>query len=188
MIRDDETARPQERGGPLPTTPGDLFAMLDSLGIAYEVFHHEPIFTVAEGEHLKKNIPGVHCRNLFLRDRKKRMFLVVAANETALDLRKLQALLGSDRLSFGSPERLWTRLGIRPGSVCPFCIVNDHDGEVEIILDADMMQAAIVNYHPLDNAMTTGLTPDDLIKFIDYTGHKPRVLNLKPAAPDPGST
>jgi Ala-tRNA(Pro) deacylase len=111
------------------------------------------------------------------------MYLIVAANETEVDMKKLQGLLGSDRLSFGSPDRLWQYLGIRPGSVCPFCIVNDHGNEIQVILDKYMMEAEIVNYHPLDNAMTIGLTPEDLIKFIEYTGHKPRTVDLAPAAP-----
>lgn len=162
----------------LPTTPERLFEILEELGIAYDLHRHDPIFTVAEGLHLKKSIPGLHCRNLFLRDKKKRMFLVVAANETAVDLKALPELLGCGRLSFGSPERLWKHLGIRPGSVCPFCVVNDRSGDVGVILDKYMMSADIVCYHPLDNSMTIGLTPDDLIKFIEYTGHRPVIVDL----------
>ena len=169
---------------PLPTTPEDLFEILQEIDIEYEIHHHAPIFTVEEGEPLKAAIPGLHCRNLFLRDKKKSMYLVVAANETAIDLKKLQDFIGSARLSFGSAERLWTHLGIRPGSVCPFCAVNDKDHQVEVILDGYMMQSEIVNYHPLDNAMTISLTPRDLLKFLDYTGHVPRILDLSAAAPD----
>lgn len=169
---------------PLPTSPEELFAHFDSIGIIYENFHHEPIFTVAEGEHLKKNIPGLHCRNLFLRDKKGTMFLVVAANETPVDLKKLQGMLDCGRLSFGSPDRLWRVLGIRPGSVSPFTVINDTDHQVQVILDKIMMEAALVNYHPLDNARTTGLTPQDLLKFFDSTGHRPVIMDLAPAAPD----
>ncbi len=110
---------------PLPTSPEDLLEALDRLDITYKIHHHAPIFTVEEGVHLKAEIPGVHCRNLFLRDKKEQMFLVVAANETKIDLKSLPVLIGSGRLSFGSPQRLWTYLGIRPGSVCPFCVIND---------------------------------------------------------------
>ncbi len=168
----------------IPTSPEDLFAQFESLGISCELHHHEPIFTVAEGLHLKENIPGLHCRNLFVRDKKGTMFLVVAANETQIDLKKLPNLLGCGRLSFGSPERLWTYLGIRPGSVCPFCIVNDTEGQVQVILDRYMMGAEIVCYHPLDNAMTIGLTPADLIRYIESTGHEAQVVDLEDAAPD----
>jgi Ala-tRNA(Pro) deacylase len=169
----------------LPTTPDQLLALLDSLDIAYKIYHHPPIFTVEEGEPLKASIHGLHCRNLFLADKKKVMYLVVAANETAIDLKKLQDLIGSHRLSFGSADRLWTYLGIRPGSVCPFTVVNDKEGQVEVILDASMMEAETVCYHPLDNAQTIALTPQDLLIFLKHTGHEPRIINLTPAAPDP---
>ena len=162
----------------LPTTPDQLFKLLGNLGINYTLFRHDPIFTVAEGEHLKKEIPGVHCRNLFLADKKKVMYLVVAANETPVDLKGLETKLGAGRLSFGSADRLWRVLGIRPGSVCPFTLVNDKDHLVNLVLDAEMMKAPIVNYHPLDNSMTVGLTPADLLKFFAHTGHAPRILDL----------
>ncbi|MCB1562481.1 MAG: prolyl-tRNA synthetase associated domain-containing protein [Alphaproteobacteria bacterium] len=170
---------------PLPTTPAQLFALLEMLGIEYSLHHHEPVFTVEESSALDIEIPGVHCRNLFLRDKKKAMFLVVAANETAIDLKKLQPLLNCGRLSFSSAERLWTHLGIRPGSVCPFTALNDPDHQVQIILDAHMMAAPLVNYHPLDNAMTIGLAPADLIRFFAHTGHEPLTLDLTQAAPEP---
>ena len=169
----------------LPTPPEQLFEILDGLEIVYEIHHHAPIFTVEEGAHLKVDIPGVHCRNLFLRDKKKAMYLVVAANETMIDLKKLSDLIGSGRLSFGSAERLWDYLGIRPGSVCPFCVINDEAHEVRVVLDAAMMEAEIVNYHPLDNAMTIGLSPADLLRFFAHTGHAPHIVNLTAAAPDP---
>lgn len=163
---------------PLPTTPDQLFAILDELEIKYEVFNHKPIFTVAEGLDMERNIPGLHCRNLFIRDKKGKMFLVVAANETKVNMKELQTKLECGRLSFGSHDRLWQYLGIRTGSVCPFCIINDKAGDVEIILDEYMMNAELVNYHPLDNSMTMGLTPQDLIKFIKHTGHEPRTMDI----------
>lgn len=169
---------------PLPTSADKLFEILKNLGISYELHHHAPIFTVEEGEHLKVSIPGIHCRNLFVRDKKEEMFLVVAANETRIDMKKLSNVLGCGRLSFGSPDRLWRHLGIRPGSVCPFCIINDTDKKVRIMLDKQMMQAQRMNVHPLDNAMTVGLSPADLIRFIEHVGHKPEIVDLAPAAPD----
>ncbi|MCF8496351.1 MAG: prolyl-tRNA synthetase associated domain-containing protein, partial [Alphaproteobacteria bacterium] len=141
----------------LPTTPQVLFPLLGELGIVYELYHHEPIFTVEEGEHLEASIPGIHCRNLFLRDKKGVMYLVVLANDTRLDLKKLEGLIGSARLSFGSPERLWAHLGIRPGGVCPFTVINDPERRVNLLPDEAMMAAERVCYHPLDNAMTVSL-------------------------------
>ena len=168
----------------IPTGPDKLFEVLKRLGVDYTLHRHAPIFTVEEGEPLKAAIPGLHCRNLFVRDNKEKMFLVVAANETRIDLKKLSAVLGCGRLSFGSADRLWTYLGIRQGSVNPFCVVNDTQLQVRIILDQHMMQGAIVNYHPMDNAMTIGLSPQDLIRFIEDTGHKPEIVDLSAAAPD----
>lgn len=164
---------------PLPTSPQDLFEILQHLDIAYKTYNHPPIFTVEEGEAFKAEIPGVHCRNLFLADKKKVMFLVVAANETPVDLKALAPAIGAGRLSFGSAERLWTYLGIRPGSVCPFTVINDPDHHVQVILDESMMAADLVNYHPLDNAMTISITPADLLKFLDHTGHAPQTVNLQ---------
>lgn len=155
----------------LPFTPEDLFQVLKELEIEYTLHHHIPIFTVEEGEHLKKSIAGVHCRNLFLKDKKGAMFLVVAANETKVDIKALSSFLGCGRLSFGSAERLWENLGIRPGSVNPFCIYNDKAHNIKVILDADMMNAQLVNYHPMDNAMTIGVQPKDLEKFLLHCNH-----------------
>ncbi len=167
----------------LPTKPEQLFRLFEKIGVSYQNHNHRPIFTVAEGLDLKESIPGVHCRNLFLCDKKKVMYLVVAANETRIDLKKLEGLLGSGRLSFGSPDRLWKYLGIYPGAVCPFAAVNDRDHAVNIVLDAYMMAAPVVNYHPLDNAMTVSLGPADLLKFFAHTGHSPKILDLSAAAP-----
>lgn len=163
---------------PLPTSPEKLFEILQSLDIQYECHHHEATFTVEQSDKLKADIPGVHCRNLYLRDKKKKNFLVVAANETEIDLKKLQNDLECGRLSFGSADRLWQFLGIRPGSVCPFTLINDKNHDVQAVLDADMMRADIVNYHPLDNRMTISLSPADLMKFLNHTGHTPVMIKF----------
>ena len=164
----------------LPTTPDDLFKILQQLKIPYDLHHHAPIFTVEEGVHLKAEIPGTHCRNLFLRDKKKRMFLITAANETEIDLKSLESetMLNCGLLSFGCPDRLWDHLGIRPGSVNPFTLINDKDQAVTAVLDGTMMRANIINVHPMDNAMTVGLAPADLLKFFEYTGHTPLILDF----------
>ncbi len=169
--------------GSLPTSSEALISILQEIGVRHQIYHHKPIFTVEEGEPLKKGIPGLHCRNLFVRDKKERMFLVVVGNETGVDLKALADKLGAGRLSFGSPERLMKYLGITPGAVCPFCAVNDKNHEVEIILDAYMMQADTVCYHPLDNAMTIALSPADMMKFFTYTGHTPKILDLSASEP-----
>lgn len=179
-----DAAQMTEDSAPLPTTPDELMAALTRLGIEFSLHHHRAVFTVAEAETVEHDIPGTRCRNLFLRDKKKNNFLVVLRNETEVDLKKLQPLIGADKLSFGSAERLWEYLGVRPGSVCPYAIINDKTQQVKIILDQSMMRTARVNYHPLLNTMTIGTAPADLIKFIESTGHAPYIVDLAAAAPD----
>ncbi len=163
---------------PLPTSAQDLFKILQGIDIKYECHTHEATFTVEQSDKLKADIPGVHCRNLYLRDKKKKNFLIVAANETEIDMKTLQEKLDCGRLSFGSGDRLWEFLGIRQGSVCPFTVVNDPDHHVQVVLDAAMMRGDIVNYHPMDNTMTISITPQDLLKFLGHTGHTPITLDL----------
>lgn len=162
----------------LPTSTQDLLQLLDGLGMSYEIYDHEPIFKVEDGEHLKVHIPGLHCRNLFVRDKKQAMFLAVLGNDTAVDLKALQTYLGCGRLSFGSPDRLWRVLGIRPGSVSPFCLVNDKECDVHVLLDHEMMEAELVNYHPMDNAKTIAVRPQDLLDFLSHTGHNYEVVDF----------
>jgi Ala-tRNA(Pro) deacylase len=169
---------------PLPTSPAQLLQRLDSLDIKYTAYEHEAVFTVAESSKIKDEMDGLACRNLFLRDKKEVMFLITAANETKIDLKKLPGLLGCEKLSFGSPDRLWRHLGVRPGSVCPFAVINDKDLAVRMVLDKTMMQAGLVNVHPLENTQSVALAPADLVKFLRETGHEPLVLDLSPAAPD----
>lgn len=171
-------------GADLPTTPDDLMAHLRALGIAFTLHHHKAVFTVAEAMEVEHDIPGAHCRNLFLRDKKKNNFLVVLRNKTDVDIKKLQGVIGADKLSFGSADRLWEYLGVRPGSVCPYAIINDKDNQVKIILEQGMMEQDIVNYHPLINTMTIGCAPKDLIRFVESTGHVPHILDLNAAKPD----
>lgn len=175
---------PDPASDDLPTAPEALLVLLSDLGIAYQLHHHPAFFTVAEGLVFEKNIPGGHCRNLFLKDKKGRMVLVSALNETVLDLKKLAAHLGYDRFSFGSPDRLWTYLGVRPGSVCPYAVVNDKAGDVPVVLDAGIMAYDIVNFHPLINTMTIGVKPADLVCFLEKTGHTPHIVDLAPCKPD----
>lgn len=167
-----------------PATPEDVFAVLHALGVPYALFHHPAVFTVAESEGIEMDIPGGHCRNLFLRNKKEAMFLVSALNETRIDLKKLGAALDAGRFSFGSPERLWTYLGVRPGSVCPYAVMNDYQGAVTAVLDAAIMTHEVVNFHPLVNTMTIGVSPAGLLTFMSHFGHKPLVLDMTALAPD----
>lgn len=179
-----QTAENLSDSSDMPTSPEELMAQLENMGIEFKLYHHEAVYTVEESEKVDAGIEGTPCRNLFLRDKKKKNFLVVLQHATEVDMKKLPSVIGSDRLSFGSADRLWQYLGVRPGSVCPFAITNDTDNQVKILLDKSMMETDLVNYHPLLNTMTVGLTPDDLIKFIESTGHEAHIVDLSPAKPE----
>lgn len=160
-------------------SPQALLDRLASLGIKAETVEHEPVFTVAESRPVKARIPGAHSKNLFVKDKKGRFFLITAKDETRIDLKRTHEAIGaSGRLSFGSAEQLRALLGVEPGSVTPFAVANDREGKVTMILDANLMEHERVNFHPLVNSMTTGVSRDDLIKFLRSTGHEPRILRL----------
>ncbi len=178
--------KPARAGSTLPATPEALFRRLQALGIEVETHHHAAMFTVADSKGLRGDLPGAHCKSLFLRDKKKAMWLVVALEDRRLDLKILAGLIGAARLSFASADRLMQRLGVEPGSVTPFALINDMaDGgaRVGVVLDAEMMQAALVNYHPLTNKATTAIAPPDLLRFIADCGHHPLIVDLGPATP-----
>ena len=138
-------------------SPQTLLESLAALGIKTETFEHPAVFTVEQSRPVKAGIPGAHSKNLFVKDKKGRLFLITARDETAIDLKRLHAAIGaSGRLSFGSAEQLWTHLGVEPGSVTPFAIANDRSGAVTMILDANLMEHELMNFHPLVNTMTTG--------------------------------
>ena len=154
-----------------------LFALFDRLGIATTTHEHEAVFTVAESRHVKEQIPGGHTKNLFLKDKKGRLFLVVALGDAVIDLKRLHEVIGaSGRLSFGSGELLEEVWGVKPGSVTPFGAIADTAGHVTVILDAAMMEHEILNYHPLENTATTSIARDDLVAFLSATGHQPLIL------------
>ena len=166
----------------MPATRQDLFARLDELGIATRTLEHEAVFTVAESSKLDRDLPGGHTKNLFLKDKKDRLFLVVALGHAHIDLKTLHKRLGADRLSFGRPELLLEVLGVPAGSVTPFALINDKARRVTVILDADMMRHERLNYHPLENTATTNIAREDLVSFIRACGHEPRIIAVAGAA------
>ena len=166
----------------MPASRADLFARLAELGIATSTLEHEAVFTVAQSSRLERELPGGHTKNLFLKDKKDRLFLVVALGAAHIDMKTLHKTLGSDRLSFGKPELLLEVLGVPAGSVTPFALINDIGRRVTVILDADMMRHERLNYHPLENTATTNLAREDLVRFIRSCGHEPRVLAVAAAA------
>jgi Ala-tRNA(Pro) deacylase len=167
-------------------TPDQLFAFLDTLGVAHRTVTHPPVFTVEQARALRGQLPGGHTKNLFLRDKKHALYLVVACEDALIDLKGLHRLLGaSGRFSLGSADLMREVLGVEPGSVTPFAAINDTKGSITVVLDAEMMEHETLNYHPLTNTMTTAISRDDLVKFLAATGHEPRVERVSgPPAED----
>ncbi|MET1027626.1 MAG: prolyl-tRNA synthetase associated domain-containing protein [Dongiaceae bacterium] len=162
----------------LPTSPDQLLARLTELGIASKTVDHDAVFTVEEAKALRGELSGGHIKNLFLRNKKEEMWLVVVEEDKRIDLKALGERLGAGKLSFGSPDRLMTYLGVLPGAVTPFSVINDKAGKVTLVLDADLMALDPVNCHPLVNTKTTALAPQDLVRFLEAEGHKPQIVSL----------
>ena len=169
----------------MPANPDQLFAALDALAIKHTTVKHPPLFTVEQSRALRGQIPGGHTKNLFLRDKKHALFLVVAEEEADIQLKGLHRLLGaSGRFSFGSSDLLREVWGVEPGAVTPFGAINDTAGRVTVVLDKTLLAHATLNFHPLVNTMTTSIARDDLIRFLESTGHSPRIERVSGPAPD----
>jgi Ala-tRNA(Pro) deacylase len=155
-----------------------FFARLEELGIASITVAHEPMFTVEQSRALRKTIPGAHTKNLFLTDRDGRVALVVAKDDSRVDLKGVASRLGLGRLSFGNAALLGRMLGVTPGSVTPFALINDREARVRVVVDESLLAFAEINCHPLENTATTRLATGDLIRFIRACGHEPLVVPL----------
>jgi len=160
----------------MSASPDDLFAFLDQLGIRHATVNHPPLFTVEQSQFLRGQIAGGHTKNLFLKDKRGALFLVTTLEEAEVDLKSLHRRLGaSGRFSFGSAEQMRATLGVDPGSVTPFGVLNDTDARVTVVLDAAMLAHETLNFHPLVNTMTTSISRDDLVRFLAATGHPARI-------------
>ena len=159
-------------------TPEALFRRLDELGIETETRRHEALFTVEQSRALRGAIPGGHCKCLFLIDKLRALWLVVANEDREIDLKALARHLGAGRFSFAKPERLMDALGVTPGAVTPFALINDKGGRVKVVLDKEMMALDLLNYHPLTNEATTTIATKDLLRFMAATGHDPEIVDF----------
>ena len=165
-----------------PAQPETLFRRLDELGVQHHTIEHPPVFTVEEAKALRGEIRGAHVKNLFLRDKKGVMWLVVCLEDRKVDLAWLAQQLGCKRFSFGSSDRLRRTLGVTPGSVTPFAVINDREGAVGVALDRALLDRDPLNFHPLQNDRTTAVAPDGLIRFLDAERHPPRFLDFDGAS------
>jgi Ala-tRNA(Pro) deacylase len=155
-----------------------LYARLKALEIAWQTHIHEPVFTVEEAQNLRGSLPGMHTKNLFLKDKSGGLWLVVAREELPIDLNALAKALPAPRFSFGKPDLMVEVLGIAPGAVTPFALMNDDPPRLTTVFDKGMMDADILNFHPLRNDRTTAISAPDLLKFSEDTGHFPRITDL----------
>lgn len=162
----------------MPLSRDELLDRLAALGIETETVAHPPAFTVAESRTIHIPLPGAHTKNLFLKDEKGTLVLVIAKSTTAIDLKDLARRLGMGRFSFGKPELLRDVLGVTPGSVTAFAIANDIALRVAVVIDQALMDEESLNCHPLENTATTNIARDDLLRFIRSTGHEPRIIAL----------
>ena len=163
----------------MPKSPDELFAFLDSLGISVSTTKHPPLYTVADSQALRGEITGGHTKNLFLKDRKDNFFLVTVDEDAEVDLKQIHHVIGaSGKVSFGKPEALMELLGVVPGAVTVFGLINDTVGKVKLVLDSGLMENDIINAHPLTNEATTSIANADLVRFVKETGHEPLVLKV----------
>ncbi|HVZ99901.1 MAG TPA: prolyl-tRNA synthetase associated domain-containing protein [Caulobacterales bacterium] len=156
--------------------PEELFAYLDRIGVAHRTIPHRPVFTVDEGRDLKASMPGGHSKNLFLKDKRGALFLLCALGETKIDLNAVSKLVGAGRFSFGSAELLQQTLGVTPGSVTIFALLNDTDHKVRLLLDRALLEYDPVHFHPLTNDASTAVSPDGLLAFLRSLGRDPVLL------------
>jgi Ala-tRNA(Pro) deacylase len=163
-------------------TRADLIARLDAEAIAHRTLDHSAVFRVGEGEEIKAAIPGAHTKNLFLKDAKDQLWLISAQHRTAIDLKRLHTVIGSARLSFGSPALMVETLGVTPGSVTAFGLINDLDHRVRFVLDRRLAEAARVNFHPLTNTATTSVSQAGLRAFLAMVGVTPLIVDFEAMA------
>lgn len=156
----------------------ELLAFFDRLGLDHRTLDHPAVFTVGEGEDIKAQIPGAHTKNLFLKDARDQLWLISAEGHAQIDLKRLHTVIGSARLSFGSPERMAETLGVTPGSVTAFALVNDTERRVRFVLDRTLAEADLVNFHPLTNTATTTMSRAGFRAFLDALGVSPLVVDF----------
>ena len=162
----------------MPITRDELLARLAGMGVETTTVEHPPVYTVEQAREHTHHLPGGHCKNLFLKDKKGRLWLVTCLDERQLDLNALSRRLGAARFSFGRAELLREILGVEPGAVTPLAIANDADGRVTHVLDRGLLAHDLVNCHPLRNDATTSIRSGDLLRFVRATGHEPVLLDL----------
>jgi Ala-tRNA(Pro) deacylase len=155
-----------------------LLEFLETIGVTAGTLDHPAVFTVGEGEDIKAALPGAHTKNLFLKDARDQLWLISAEGHAAIDLKRLHLVIGSGRLSFGKPELMMETLGVSPGSVTAFGLINDTDHRVRFVLDRTLAEAELVNFHPLTNTATTTVSGEGFRRFLKAAGVTPLIVDF----------
>lgn len=156
----------------------ELYVLFRQHDIGWTHNMHPPLFTVEESKELRGDLPGAHVKNMFLKDKKGQLWLVTCLEYRRIRIRDLEKQIGAPKASFGKPELLWDTLGVRPGAVTPFGLINDHDHRVRVVLDQQMLAVDPINAHPLHNKATTTLSVADFTRFFEITGHAPLIVDF----------
>lgn len=156
----------------------ELYALLEAHGIAFAHHKHPPLFTVADSQALRGELPGGHVKNMFMKDKKGAIWLATCLEDREIRICDLEREIGAKNLSFGKPDLLWDCLGVKPGAVTPFGLLNDREGRVNFAIDARLMEFETINAHPLHNQATTAISRDDLMRFVALTGHEAVVVDF----------
>ncbi|MBF0258316.1 MAG: prolyl-tRNA synthetase associated domain-containing protein [Desulfamplus sp.] len=159
-------------------TQEELLNVLSELGINYKNHEHPPVYTVEEADQHHDGIEGVHSKNLFFKDRKSNLFLVVTLSDKEINIKEIAKKIDAKNPSFGKAELLEEVMGVTPGAVTPFAVVNIKNHNVKIVLDEEMMEHTLLNFHPLVNTATTTITSEDLLKFMEHCDKKPEIIRL----------
>jgi Ala-tRNA(Pro) deacylase len=156
----------------------ELLDVLSTIGIKHTNHEHPPVYTVEEADQHHKGIEGVHSKNLFFKDKKKNLFLVITLSDKPIQIKELAKKIGAKSPSFGKPDLLMEVLGVIPGAVTPFAVINIQDQAVKIILDEELMENDLLNFHPLVNTATTTIASADLVKFMEHCNQSPEIIRL----------
>jgi Ala-tRNA(Pro) deacylase len=157
----------------------EVYEVLEKLSISYEKYEHKPVYTIEEANALNIDIPGHHCKNIFLCDRKKKLFfLVILTDDKKLDFKIIENLISQKGMRFAPEEMLHKYLGVEAGAVTPFGLINDIEKVVQVIIDKDVMTADYVSFHPNVNSATITLTMEAFNKFLHWCENKLQYINL----------
>ena len=161
------------------TTPKDLFEKLDSLRIKHATVSHPPLHTVEDSRAMRGTLPGGHAKNLFLKNKKGEFWLLVAEEDAPVHLKAFSKAVGAGNLSFANSNLLMDRLGVLPGAVTPFALINAPAGSISVYFDKKLLASDPLNFHPLNNTMTTTIAKSDLLIFLDALGHEISEIDLE---------